>query len=479
MNVLGFQAILPRAVGVLGSLLMLGACASFKESSTDKPIDPASISMTSADAAISWPTDRWWETFGDEQLSHLIEQAQADHPTMRIIEARVRRAAATERLAIARTRPDLSFNAEVTRERYSENYIYPPPMGGSSETSVDLGLDFSYEFDLWGKQRAELEAARLAREAASVDAALAKQYIATAVAKSYFSLQLAYEELDIAQQDLAQRQDVAKLLEARVQRGFDTDAELELQRANVASAKQAIIVAEATIETDKHQLAFLVAQGPQSLQALNAPRVALPAPIALPEQLPIDLLSRRPDVVGMRLRMEAASSGVDAAKATFFPNIDLRAFFGLQAIGLDHVLELGSRDYGLGPALHLPILNRGALRANLQRRYADFDMAVAQYNAVVLYAVQEVADQGTTLKSVGDQRAMIEERLQALHRAREVNMSRYRRGLSNYLTVLNADSALLVAQRNAAELRDRELQASLTMIRALGGGYVAPSTTSK
>jgi NodT family efflux transporter outer membrane factor (OMF) lipoprotein len=269
------------------------------------------------------------------------------------------------------------------------------------------------------------------------------------------------------------------LLEARVQRGFDTDAELELQRANVASAKQAIIVAEATIETDKHQLAFLVAQGPQSLQALNAPRVALPAPIALPEQLPIDLLSRRPDVVGMRLRMEAASSGVDAAKATFFPNIDLRAFFGLQAIGLDHVLELGSRDYGLGPALHLPILNRGALRANLQRRYADFDMAVAQYNAVVLYAVQEVADQGTTLKSVGDQRAMIEERLQALHRAREVNMSRYRRGLSNYLTVLNADSALLAAQRNAAELRDRELQASLTMIRALGGGYVAPSTTSK
>jgi NodT family efflux transporter outer membrane factor (OMF) lipoprotein len=196
----------------------------------------------------------------------------------------------------------------------------------------------------------------------------------------------------------------------------------------------------------------------------------------VPTALPADLLGRRADIVAQRLRIEVANADITVANAEFYPNVDLTAFFGFQSLGTSDLLKSGSRTYGAGPALHLPIFNRSSLRANLGAREADYDLAVAEYNQTVLDAVRDAADQGTALRSLAQQRAAADNSLAALQRAHDLSQLRYQRGLVNRLEVLDSEAALLTQQRALAALRERELQASLGLIKALGGGYAAPAT---
>ena len=192
---------------------------------------------------------------------------------------------------------------------------------------------------------------------------------------------------------------------------------------------------------------------------------------ALPSRLPADLLGRRPDVVASRWRVEAATHGIAAAKAQFYPDVNLLAFVGFQSIGLSQLLELGSGIAGVGPALRLPVFEGGRLRAQLATRDADYDAAVERYNGTLIEALHDIGDRLASIRSVAVQRREEQHALDAAREAYHLAVLRYREGIGSYLSVLSAESQVLVQRRLEADLRARDLDNRIDLVRALGGGF--------
>src|SRR5258707_9910552 len=200
--------------------------------------------------------------------------------------------------------------------------------------------------------------------------------------------------------------------------------------------------------------------------------------VSLPSTLPADLIGRRPDVVAQRWRVEAARRDIDSAKAQFYPNVNLAALAGVQSVSLSKLLDRGSEDPSFGAALRLPIFDGGRLRGNLAAKDADFDSAVAQYNQMLADALREVVDQLASVRSADSQRGEVEAALASAEEAYGLAVARYRAGLGNYLQVLAVETQVLEQRSLLADLRARELDLSIDLIRALGGGYEEASSTT-
>ena len=195
--------------------------------------------------------------------------------------------------------------------------------------------------------------------------------------------------------------------------------------------------------------------------------------VPVPNALPADLLGRRADISAARWRIEAATSDVKSAKASFYPNVNLSAFVGLASIGLNNLVKASSEQYGIGPALTLPIFDGGRLRANLRGRHADLDVAIESYNGAVIDAVHDAADQISSVRSVERQQREQAAAQAAAEAAYDLATQRYRAGLGGYLTVLTAETGVLNQRRQATDLKARALDTQVALIRALGGGYTA------
>jgi NodT family efflux transporter outer membrane factor (OMF) lipoprotein len=187
--------------------------------------------------------------------------------------------------------------------------------------------------------------------------------------------------------------------------------------------------------------------------------------------IPADLLGRRADIAAARWRVEASSSDVANAKTQFYPNINLVAFAGFSSIGLGNLLNSGSQQWGVGPAVRLPIFEAGRLRANLRGKTADLDAAVESYNAAVIDAVRDVADQVASSQAIVRQQLEQRAAQDAAESAYDIAVQRYKAGLGNYLNVLTAETSVLAQRRLAVDLAGRALDTQVALIRALGGGY--------
>jgi len=423
--------------------------------------------------AAAWPTDQWWRSYGDPQLDALVEEALAGSPTLEIAPARLRAAQAQTVAARAARDPQAAFNAGLTRERFPQNELYPAPLGGSWATEGNATLDFSWDLDLWGRNRQLLAAARAGEAAAEADRQAARLAISVAVVQAYIQFDLNYSLLDVTSDNLKQQQSILDLTQQRVSAGLENTARVKQSEGTVALTRAGLAFVEANIELSRNQLADLAGAGPDRGQALGRPQLNAPADIALPSQLPADLLGRRPDVAAARALVEAANRGVKAAEADFYPNINLAAFAGLQPVGLSQVFD--SRTFGAGPALSLPVFNRGALRGQLYGRQAQFDSSVGQYNQTLLDAVKDVADVVANWRGLERETLQEQTALDAAQRSYDLTSERYRAGLDNYLSVLSSQNQVLLAQTLRAELQARRLTFSVNLVQALGGGYVAPA----
>ena len=469
---------LTTLVIALGStvLLTLAGCASSSGIAPSATlVDPARAGVSAAPAAALSPD--WWQGFGDPALSSLIDQAVAGSPSLRVVEARVARAAANAGIASAADGPQLGLGFDATRQRYTENGIYPPPLAGSTRNSATLQLNGSWELDLFGRNRAALDAAIGAQRAAEADAAAARIVLAVNVARNYVQLARLIEQREVLQRSLTQRDQVLGLIRQRVSAGLDTTAELYLGEGALPETRQQIEAVDEQMALTRHAIAALAALPPDAADAL-APRLTAVRAVPLPEQVPADLLGRRADIVAARWRVEAATGDVAAAKAQFYPNINLVAFVGLSTLGLDRLLQAGSTQYGFGPAIRLPIFDSGRLRANLSGRTADLDAAIASYNGSVVDAVHDVADQISSTRSLERQLREQADAVASAERAYDVATQRYRAGLATYLTVLSAETNVLTQRRLGVDIRARTLDTQMLLVRALGGGYVAPTVVS-
>lgn len=455
-------------VALLAALLAAG-CASFDESVPHRAArTPAQLGATQA--TVAWPRDDWWTQFGDTELDALVARALADNPQLDAARARLERAQAAAAGAAAALAPRIDAQAQSTRQRFNENYLYPPPLAGSERTSNLLQFTGSWELDFFGRNRAALRAALSQQRAAAAEEQAARVALASAVARAYVQLARLNDVGDVLRASLAQREQIVKLVQARVASGLDTKVELRQAEGAVPEVRQQIEAVEGETRVTRHALAALLGAGPAATEML-APHLMQAQPPALPSAIPADLVGRRADISAARWRIEAASAGVDVAKAQFYPNVNLVAFAGLQSLGFSNWLDAGSRMWGVGPALSLPLFDAGRLRANLRAQRADLDAAIAAYNATLIDAVRDVADQVASLQSLERQAAEQRAAQAAAEGAYELATLRYRAGLGTYLTVLAAETNVLAQRRNATELKARRVDTTIQLMRALGGGF--------
>jgi len=459
------------ALAAVTAVALLAACANPGGiAPTARVLEPAAVGLAGAPADVPAVAPDWWRAFGDPVLDGLVDRALADSPNLRAAQARVARAEAVVSLAQAAEGPQVNGSLEVTRQRFSATSIYPPPLGGSVRTLGTAQLGGSWEFDFFGRNRAAIEAAVGAGRAAQADAQAARAVLAANVARAYVQLGRLLEQRTVAERALRQRDELLALIRQRVQGGLDTTVEQRQGEGALPETRQQIELLDEQIALARNALAALTAQPPAALAGLSVPLSGLKAPV-VPAALPADLLGRRADIAAARWRVEAAGSDVQAARSQFYPNVNLTAFAGLSSIGLDRLVRAGSEQYGAGPAIRLPIFDAGRLRANLRGKAADVDAAVESYNAAVVEAVHEAADQIASLQSIDRQQAQQRQAQDAAESAWDLSTQRYRAGLSTYLTVLNAEAAVLAQRRQAGDLRARALEARIGLMRALGGGW--------
>jgi len=363
----------------------------------------------------------------------------------------------------------------VTRQRFSENYIYPPPYGGSMLTDANLRVDVGLDLDLWGRNRARFAAAVSGSEAARADLEMARNTLVGAVVQSYYKLQNALSQQAVLEEIAGQQQKVLDITRERVDAGLDTEIEAKQAESAVASARVQWSQAAANAQLLRNQLAALLGEGPGRGGGIE--RVALDAmPAQVPSELPLELLSRRPDLIAARERVLAAASEVSAAKAEFYPNVNLAAFAGFMSLGLDNLLQGGSKTYGVGPAISLPIFHGGSLNAQLDQRRAERDLAIADYNQALLTAVREAADAVASIQALQGQAVDQARSLDAIASAYQLAVNRYRSGLGNFIQVLLAQNEVQKQSILAADLRARAYELDAQLATALGGGYVNTAT---
>ena len=230
------------------------------------------------------------------------------------------------------------------------------------------------------------------------------------------------------------------------------------------------------IALQRNLLAALAGQGPERGVRLSAPGVPDQLEASLPSVLPSDLLANRPDILAARWRVEASSAEVDVARKQFYPSVNLTAFLGFSALGLENLLDPAARIAGLGPAIRLPLFEGGRLRANLSMKAADHDAAVEQYNSMLVDALRDVADQARSLVGAEQQSQESAEAMKAAKRGVALVETRIRQRLSNRVQLLGAQMQVLAQERIEADLHARRLDSALSLERALGGGYTAKTS---
>jgi NodT family efflux transporter outer membrane factor (OMF) lipoprotein len=427
---------------------------------------------------------QWWKGFGDPQLDALIIEAMARNPTLDEAISRVRRAQAQALAAGAGSQPQLSLDGNEIRQRLSENYTAPPKDlhigagGGGVYWIGELGLNLGWDLDFWGRQASLLKAAKMQAYAAELDRASARLALAGSIAQAYVDLYRAYELSDVAVDAEKQRESLLSLAQSRVRAGLDTNVEVKNAEAMVPQARLARLMADNQRDVAVHRLAALAGHGADFYDKIQRPQLKLDAVLPLPDALPMDLLSHRPDVIAAKTRIDAATADRAAAKAAFYPDISLRAFAGFQAVGLDKLFDSNSAAYGVGPAIHLPIFDAHQLEAGYIGATAEIDGAVSQYNDTVLGAVRDVSDALSRGDSLMRQHAESVQSLTAAQAAYDLAKSRYKSGLTSQLTVLNAETQLLGLRANMVSINANLVISRVTLLLTLGGSFEPPSDTA-
>ena len=460
------------AAGVIAT--GLGGCADMSGIAPQASLrDAPSLGLKAESSQAQAPVAaQWWRDFDDEMLNRLVAQALQTSPNLKIAQARLVRAQAATEVANAATRPQVNGQLDLTRQRYTANGAVPPPLAGAIRESGTAQLSASWELDFFGKNRDALDAAMGSVNAAQADAQAARVLLASQVARTYFQLVRLNEQATVASRTLAQREETLKLIQDRVNAGLDTRLELRQGEGGLPEARLQLETVQEQMALTRNALHALTGE-PNSAVVLVPSAQAAIKKVALAPLIPADLLGRRADIAAARWRVEASLSDVANAKTQFYPNVNLVAFAGFSSIGLGRLLDSGSQQWGVGPALRLPIFDAGRLRANLRGKTADLDAAVESYNAAVIDAVRDVADQVASSQAIGRQQVEQAAAQDAAEGAYDIAVQRYKAGLGTYLNVLTAETNVLVQRRQAVDLAGRALDTQVALIRALGGGYRA------
>jgi NodT family efflux transporter outer membrane factor (OMF) lipoprotein len=463
-----------RGLTALALGTLLTGCAMFPPQPLPQRSPLAADRLGLSGAALQSAPDAWWRTLGDDQLDALMDQALSGNPSLAEADSRWQAAVAQAAGARAMQLPAARLTGREMRLKVPDGFG-PYLLGGRSVWLGNLGAVLSWNPDLAGEHAAQTSAARNLAHAAELDRANARLLLTGAVTEAYLDLDRAYALEDIAADTEAQRERILEITRRRLSAGLDTRVELREAEGALPQAQVALLQARAEEALARHELAALVGRGADAYAGIQRPHLQAAAVLPLPAALPINLLVRRPDIIAARARIAAADADRRAARAAFYPSINLSALAGFASVSVTQLIGAQSFGYGAGPALSLPIFDAGRLRAQYRGAEADLGDAVAAYDQTVLGAVHQAADQLTQIDALGAQLQQQSQWLADAQEAYRLDEERYRAGLASYLSVLNAETEVFDARRQSVELTSARAVARIRLLVAVGGSFQAPA----
>lgn len=455
--------------------LVISACAQAPDhllSQMKKADDFSSSQSLNSQNKVSWPDNKWWLRYHDQQLNQLMDEALQDSPSLQAAEARLRNmAGVAEQIGAIRS---IQVGASASASETKVSYVYQaymPPHNWNDYGSVTA--NFSYDFDFWGKNKASVAAATSDFAAAEAETAAARLMISTSLAQAYAELARLHLNKETAQTAVAIRTKTVELMTNRFNNGLETQGAVKQMQALQANAEAELLAVDESIQLQKNAIAALLGKGPDRGLSIQRPSVQLSDSFGLPENTGINILGHRPDVTAARWRAESAAKRIHVAKAQYYPDVSISGFIGYQAFGLNNLTRTGNDAGSIGPAIYLPLFTGGRLSGQLTSAEATYEEAVANYNSTVTQALHDVADVMTSSKALKARLEKTEEAYQDAKAAYQIADNRYRGGLATYLDVLTAEDAMLNTQRALVNLQSRSFSLDVSLIHALGGGFDA------
>lgn len=433
---------------------------SFKEAGDWKPAQPKDQTLRG----------KWWEVFGDPQLNALEEELTLSNQNLKIAEARFRQARAMIRYNRSAEFPTISTAPGIVNERYSANRPYFPSSSANNGTSdFVLPFDLSYEADVWGRIRRTVNASREEAQATAADLETASLSLHAELAVDYFEVRSADAQKKLLDDTVKAYTDALQLTQNRFEGGAApksdvAQAQTQLQTAQVQDTD--ITVTRAEYE---HAIAVLLGKPPASFQLPPAPLSSQPP--AVPVGLPAELLERRPDIAAAERRVAEANEQIGITKAAFFPTVMLNASAGLEGTSITNWFNWPSRFWAIGPQAAETLFDAGRRRAASQSAVAGYDATVANYRQTALTAFQEVEDSLAVLRILDQEARQQQQATSSAEESLQLFTNRYHGGVDTYLQVITAQTAALANERNDIDIMRRRMDASVLLIKALGGGW--------
>ena len=452
------------------------------------------------------PRGAWWEIFRDPDLNRLEAAAGANNQNLRLALARLGESRAQTRVAASDFYPHADYNGSYTRERMSNNEpiqrgqllgTLPGLSGGSSGGGGSAGgsssggaplilnnqpltrtfslfrqpVDLNWELDLFGRVRRNTEAARAEAQSVEADYENMKLSVAANVALTYFDVRALDTEIDVINRTIHARQDALNIAQERLSAGLTGELDVVRERSELASDRADLEGVRRSRMEMENALGTLVGQpastfgfAPHSLRAdARPPRV--------PAGLPSGLLERRPDVAVAERELAANNARIGVAVAAFFPRITLTGAAGFESATVTDLFNWQSHIWQIGPTINLPIFEGGRNTANLQAARSRYDESVAQYRQQVLVAFQDVENALVDLRTLAAQSDRQNEAVEAARRTQQLSQDQYRNGAVTFLDVVDAERTVFNSERTAAQLLGQRMQATVQLIKALGGGW--------
>ena len=470
---------------ILALIGCLAACSFAPVYKTPDSVPAANAYRESASWKTAQPVDdesrgAWWSLFRDPQLDSLETQVDAANQDLKAAFARLQQARAATRLARADLFPTLSAGAAATRARTSVNSPRFPPGAAPVGNNFDLEADFSYEFDVWGRVRNAVTAAKATQQASAADLAAFKLALHAELATDYFTLRSQDTQQQLLDRTVDDYTKSLQLTQNLYNGGAAALADVAQAQAQLETARTQATDIRLQRAQSEHALAILLGESPSAFRLEHNPLPPELAPPSIDPGLPSALLERRPDVAAAERRVAAANAQIGVARAAYFPVFSLAAIAGFDSIGASNWLTAPSRLWSVGPSGALTLFDAGRRRAISAQAKAAYDEEVADYRSTVLSAYREVEDNLAALRELYQESISEAAAVTAANQALQQAQYRYKAGLVTYLEVATIQNTALQAQLSNAAIQMRRMNASVLLVKALGGGWRnAPAAQSK
>jgi multidrug efflux system outer membrane protein len=452
---------------------LLSACAVGPDYVRPEPPLPSTwqtepAGFTTAAAA---PVGRWWDAFGDPELSALVDRATIANRDLARATGRVAEAQALYRATRSAQFPSLDSDADVAYQRSSVNALFP---GGTDDTLYGVGVSASWEVDIFGRVRRSVESADARFEASEDDRRAVLVAVIAEVAAAYVDVRTVQRRLGVAEANLESQGRIVELTRIRREGGIASSLDVAQAESIYASTRTAIPPLQAALARQMNRLSVLLGENPGPLAGELDPVAPIPSPPAsLTVGLPVDMVRQRPDVRFAERALAAQTALIGVATADLYPRLTLFGTFGFDATDAAALFQGPSRSYSVGPSLRWNVFDAGRIRALIGAEQARTMQALAAYEQTILLALEEVENTLVTYARLQDERAASVDAIGAAKLSLDLATALYKDGLADFQNVLDAQRTLLVFEDQLARVDGSSVQSLVQLYRALGGGWSA------